>query len=671
MLEKLKDMTAMMDGISINTPSTYQSRPSSFGLLPESLLRASEEEHEDDFDFKKPFSLPKSSKKEKEETFELNKAHALPSYLLQAQTPMSNRSAVDISALYNTTLDANDSAVDAFNWTKEVFNPEMNLDLTKKVAFQTPSKQPLPPKIAIKAPSGDVSGNDSFYKGSLSGRSTSIGSGSASDVSKTLDEKFDDFSKNGTFGSNPFKMGDDEFGPVVSDNLALMNEDEKKTEMENQFVQHDTMPNAHGVSFKNGFVDPSESGIMDMTSKSQFFSSNSSRLGSLESSVMGRPGSEELRPNLGLGKIISPEKDPVKMIETTLNKTFNKTFSTKEKRDLKAIIMDKGANSEDLKNHLKNLLFKNEPNESIAPEALTSFLELTSSFLEATRSNETQGKIVKTQRHSSPVKLPKPPTKSKIPVRSPGKQPKEQNATLTLSKTAENGTKLTKIPMRPPNANKNMGAAPENQTNRSSLFPNLDPNYSLKKSPKNISKQKSSPLKQAIGPKSTFSSAQFPIQSNKLKIDWIPTPVNGTSEQIVTLKNILDQKLVVNLAIMKSDEFIFKQKRQQEISITFDPRATVSIEVLFIPLTDGEKNAVLTIRVQGFRNHRGIAVKSSVPFHGLAESEFQSMPIEETMSETLMDMTNFNHTRQGPRNDLQALGSNFKQRSWGRICDKL
>ena len=57
---------------------------------------------------------------------------------------------------------------------------------------------------------------------------------------------------------------------------------------------------------------------------------------------------------------------------------------------------------------------------------------------------------------------------------------------------------------------------------------------------------------------------------------------------------------------MKSDEFIFKQKRQQEVSITFGPKATVSIEVLFIPLTDGEKNAVLTIRVQGFRNHRGI-----------------------------------------------------------------
>ena len=102
---------------------------------------------------------------EEEENFELSKAHALPSYLLQAQTPMSDRSAGNISALYNTTLDANDSAVDAFNWTKEVFNPEMNLDLTKKVVFQTPSNQPLPPKIAIKAPSSDVSGNDSFFKG--------------------------------------------------------------------------------------------------------------------------------------------------------------------------------------------------------------------------------------------------------------------------------------------------------------------------------------------------------------------------------------------------------------------------------------------------------------------------------------------------------------------------
>ena len=67
------------------------------------------------------------------------------------------------------------------------------------------------------------------------------------------------------------------------------------------------------AGFKNVFVDPSESGIMDITSKSQFFSSNSSRLGSLEEIGQNRPTSEELRPNLGLGKIISPEKGPIKV----------------------------------------------------------------------------------------------------------------------------------------------------------------------------------------------------------------------------------------------------------------------------------------------------------------------------------------------------------------------
>ena len=36
-------------------------------------------------------------------------------------------------------------------------------------------------------------------------------------------------------------MDDHEFGAVVKDNLALMNEEEKKAEAENQFVQHDAM----------------------------------------------------------------------------------------------------------------------------------------------------------------------------------------------------------------------------------------------------------------------------------------------------------------------------------------------------------------------------------------------------------------------------------------------
>merc|ERR1719228_1556532 len=142
-----------------------------------------------------------------------------------------------------------------------------------------------------------------------------------------------------------------------------------------------------------------------------------------------------------------------------------------------------------------------------------------------------------------------------------------------------------------------------------------------------------------------FTSSEFPIQATKLKFDWIPTPVNGSSEQIVTLKNTLDKTLTVNLAIIESDEFIFKTKRQQKVMVTFNPEETVSIPVLFLPLSIGEKNSSLTIRVQGFKNHHGKSVKSTIPLHGLAETEFHSMPIEETMSETLMDVTNLNHTR--------------------------
>ena len=78
--------------------------------------------------------------------------------------------------------------------------------------------------------------------------------------------------------------------------------------------------------------------------------------------------------------------------------------------------------------------------------------------------------------------------------------------------------------------------------------------------------------------------------------------------------------------------------------VTFHPEGTVLIPVLFLPSSVGEKNAILTIRVVGFKNDRGKSVKSSVPFSGLAKTEFHSMQVEETMSETLMDVTNLNHT---------------------------
>ena len=58
-------------------------------------------------------------------------------------------------------------------------------------------------------------------------------------------------------------LGDEDFGPVAEDNLALIDADEKKIEVENQFMQDDAMVNysVHGAAgFKNVFMDPRESG---------------------------------------------------------------------------------------------------------------------------------------------------------------------------------------------------------------------------------------------------------------------------------------------------------------------------------------------------------------------------------------------------------------------------
>merc|ERR1719483_367969 len=277
-LPKLNDMSAMLNNLSIISDDLRPSRPSSFGLLPDEALAETDSAEfektevnfnmksiDDSYEFKKPFDLAPLS---------------LPSKYLKPSTPKftPNSSVVALDAMFGSTFggddtrDGNsleyftpqgiDTAVAEFNWS---------------AIFNQTAKKNQPTKIAVQAPTGDISGNDSFFKGALSGRSTSIGSGH--DCTKTLDEKFNDFSKlsrQGSLGSNPFMLGDEDFGPVAEDNLALIDADEKKIEVENQFMQDDAMVNnsAHGdAGFKNVFVDPSESGIMDITSKSQFFSS--------------------------------------------------------------------------------------------------------------------------------------------------------------------------------------------------------------------------------------------------------------------------------------------------------------------------------------------------------------------------------------------------------------
>ena len=58
---------------------------------------------------------------------------------------------------------------------------------------------------------------------------------------------------------------------------------------------------------------------VDMTSASQYFSKNTSRLGSLEAN----PPTDHERPNLGLGKINSPERKPAKILEDTKDSSLN------------------------------------------------------------------------------------------------------------------------------------------------------------------------------------------------------------------------------------------------------------------------------------------------------------------------------------------------------------
>ena len=53
----------------------------------------------------------------------------------------------------------------------------------------------------------------------------------------------------------------------------------------------------------------------------------------------------------------------------------------------------------------------------------------------------------------------------------------------------------------------------------------------------------------------------------------------------------------------------------------------------FIPLSVGEKNASLTIRISGFKNDRGKSVKSTLKLKGTGEAEFHAMAVEETKYE--------------------------------------
>ena len=93
-------------------------------------------------------------------------------------------------------------------------------------------------------------------------------------------------------------MDDDEFGSVAENNLEMINEEEKKYEIENQFMQHDAMTDKEFAEKVDSDLEKvlDETVTSEITSKSQLFASNSSKLGSIDSSNIERP-------NLGFGNI--------------------------------------------------------------------------------------------------------------------------------------------------------------------------------------------------------------------------------------------------------------------------------------------------------------------------------------------------------------------------------
>ena len=125
-----------------------------------------------------------------------------------------------------------------------------------------------------------------------------------------------------------------------------------------------------------------------------------------------------------------------------------------------------------------------------------------------------------------------------------------------------------------------------------------------------------------------------------MKLDWIPTRIHSSEEQVVYLKNFSNNKLNLVLAIVgtSSDDFVFKTNQERNMVVPFEVDEAKTILVLFKPLSVGEKLANLTIRVQGLRTEKGKAVKTTLKLKGTGEAEYHTMPVEETLSETMINM---------------------------------
>ncbi len=214
-----------------------------------------------------------------------------------------------------------------------------------------------------------------------------------------------------------FQLGDDEFGPVVKDNLALIDQAETENFEENK-LEAEPEPTATEMSMLLASMTVQDRDPVEQLSQSKYFLMSTSRLGNLEDG-----NTTGIRPDLGFPRIASPKKiEPVKLVtEPNVISKSNDPMS-------KLLAVQDGINQDpDREDRIR----KNTYMISKSDKPVNDTIELPS-FLEVTRQDNTSRIIRRPQqvaRHSSPVKAP---------------------AKIKSSSTDDNGNHKFAVPALPP-----------------------------------------------------------------------------------------------------------------------------------------------------------------------------------------------------------------------------
>lgn len=273
---------------------------------------------------------------------------------------------------------------------------------------------------------------------------------------------------------------------------------------------------------------------------------------------------------------------------------------------LKALLSDKDNNNlkDKIRQHLEPTIKKDD---TVALDALTSFLEAS---ICPEPSNIPQPP-------KSPLRRAPPPSKSpsRIPVSMSKLSNKENNRPMMGTKASSHGKLLKPLA--------------DNNTRKL---------------------RHSSPIKAPLGPvKSTpavTSNDEFPIQANRLQVIWITSQLTSVAEEIVVLKNGTSKHSAISLTIKDCADFRFSNGKQTQ-EITINPLESKPITILFEPKMSGILSGILAIRVHGYRNKHGKAVKSSLQLRGFVgqpeikvNNDILQPDLKDGMKMTLFEMSN-------------------------------